>query len=106
MGNRELRQMLIVVRRLWGHSARPPSAVSRQSIDRTSVPISPAPARNSSVGWSRTIVGANWVLFIRFQSYFAAGAVDQPSAPECRFVDSAVGELRSPALSRSCGPLG
>ena len=54
MGNREFRQMLIVVRRLCGHALMGPSGVARQSIERTRSPMSPAPARNvSSAGsWS------------------------------------------------------
>ena len=45
MGRSEARQMLMVVRRLCGHSATGPSELSDQSIDLISLPISPPPIR-------------------------------------------------------------
>src|SRR5580704_14391403 len=48
MGNLELRQMLIVVRRLCGHSDSARSGVCRQSMARRRAPISPAPVRKMS----------------------------------------------------------
>jgi hypothetical protein len=43
MGKLEARQRLTVVRRLWGYDSMGPSAVSVQSMDRISWPISPPP---------------------------------------------------------------
>src|SRR5690349_12411970 len=47
-GNRELRQILIAVRRLCGQAATWPSGVSAQLRSRIKAPISPPPARISA----------------------------------------------------------
>src|SRR5947209_5394432 len=48
MGKREFRQVLTVVRRLWGQALTGPSGVRDQSIARIAAPISPPPASVAS----------------------------------------------------------
>ena len=53
MGRSDARQMLMVVRKLWGHDSTGPSGVLDQFIDRIKRPISPPPARKAkgSASW-------------------------------------------------------
>src|SRR6187431_2990424 len=57
IGNREFKQVLTVVRSDCGQSETGPSAVCDQSIDRINAPISPPPARTSSLMSFRSVVG-------------------------------------------------
>ena len=61
MGRSDARQMLTVVRRLWGHDSTGPSGVCDQSIDLIRRPISPPPARKAK-GSGRT--GSRTVVFM------------------------------------------
>jgi len=53
MGRSEARQMLTVVRRLCGQESMGPRVVCDQSIDRTSLPISPPPTTQSGTVCSK-----------------------------------------------------
>src|SRR5919205_350777 len=48
IGNREFKQILTEVRKLWGQPFTGPRGVWDQSFERIKAPISPPPARQSS----------------------------------------------------------